>query len=59
LIISSTAARQISGITDLIATIARKTNLLAINARIEAARAGVQRIEPEAGEPLLRHAMAS
>jgi methyl-accepting chemotaxis protein len=35
-----TAARQISGITDLIATVARKTNLLAINARIEAARAG-------------------
>ena len=34
------AARQISGITDLIATVARKTNLLAINARIEAARAG-------------------
>jgi methyl-accepting chemotaxis protein/cytochrome b561 len=35
-----TAAHQISGITDLIATVARKTNLLAINARIEAARAG-------------------
>jgi methyl-accepting chemotaxis protein len=34
------AARHISGITDLIATVARKTNLLAINARIEAARAG-------------------
>jgi methyl-accepting chemotaxis protein/cytochrome b561 len=34
------AARQISSITDLIAGVARQSNLLAINARVEAARVG-------------------
>jgi methyl-accepting chemotaxis protein len=34
------AARQISSITDVIAGVVRQTNLLAINARVEAARAG-------------------
>jgi methyl-accepting chemotaxis protein len=34
------AARQIGSITDMIAGVARQTNLLAINARVEAARAG-------------------
>jgi methyl-accepting chemotaxis protein/cytochrome b561 len=35
-----TAARQIGSITDVISGVARQTNLLAINARVEAARAG-------------------
>jgi methyl-accepting chemotaxis protein/cytochrome b561 len=35
-----TGVQQISSITDLIAAVARQTHLLAINARIEAARAG-------------------
>jgi methyl-accepting chemotaxis protein/cytochrome b561 len=34
------AARQIGSITDVISGVARQTNLLAINARVEAARAG-------------------
>jgi methyl-accepting chemotaxis protein/cytochrome b561 len=34
------ATRQIGSITELIAGVARQTNLLAINARVEAARAG-------------------
>jgi methyl-accepting chemotaxis protein/cytochrome b561 len=34
------AAKQISSITDVIAGVVRQTNLLAINARVEAARAG-------------------